>query len=50
MESEVEKLKNKYGHWGHHPDKLIEDWRYEVANGDTRRGYWEWVAAQLDET
>lgn len=23
-----------------------EDWRYEVANGDTRLGYREWVEAQ----
>ena len=25
------------------------DWRYEVANEDTRRGYWEWVAAKREE-
>lgn len=24
-----------------------EEWRVEVANGDTRQGYWECVAAQL---
>jgi hypothetical protein len=26
----------------------VEDWRNDVANGDTRMGYWEWVAAQLE--
>jgi hypothetical protein len=25
------------------------DWRYEVANEDTRLGYWEWVAAKREE-
>lgn len=34
------------GHWGKHPDHPVEDWQYEVANGDTRLGYWEWVAAR----
>lgn len=37
------------GSWGDHPDHSIEDWRYEVANNDTRLGYWEWVAARIDE-
>ena len=31
------------GTWGKHPDHPVEDWTYEVANGDTRLGYWEWV-------
>lgn len=26
----------------------IEDWQYEVANGDTRRGYEDWLAAKRD--
>jgi hypothetical protein len=44
-------LRNKYdkpdGKWGEHPTHAFEDWRYDVDNGDTRIGYWEWVAAQL---
>lgn len=28
------------------PDHPIEDWQYEVANDDTRLGYWEWVKAR----
>jgi hypothetical protein len=28
----------------------VKDWQYEVANGDTRAGYWEWAqdARQCD--
>ncbi|QRM34823.1 hypothetical protein [Microvirga sp. VF16] len=35
--------------WDDHPDYPSEDWKYEVENGDTRRGYWDWVAAKLEE-
>jgi hypothetical protein len=28
------------------PDYPCDDWKYEVANDDTRLGYWEWVAAR----
>lgn len=37
-----------YGIWGAHPDHPPADWRFEVANDDTRLGYWDWVANQLD--
>lgn len=30
-------------------DYPIKDWQYEVANGDTLRGYWEWVEAKTEE-
>jgi hypothetical protein len=36
------------GHWGKHPRWPVEDWQYEVANGDTRLGYWDWVNNMLD--
>ena len=26
------------------PEYPIEDWQYEVQNGDTRMAYWDWVA------
>ena len=32
--------------WDNHPDFPVEDWRYEVANDDTRVGYLEWVASK----
>ena len=33
-----------YGYWGNHPEYMVTDWQYEVANGDTRLGYWHWCA------
>lgn len=27
----------------------LTDWQYEVANGATQRGYYEWVAAKEEE-
>lgn len=32
-----------------HPDFPIEDWQYEVRNGDTYLGYAEWVAHRIDD-
>ncbi len=26
----------------------VKDWQYEVANGDTRRGYHDWLRAQRE--
>jgi hypothetical protein len=37
------------GYWEEDPDHPAEDWRYAVANGDTRHGYWEWVGARKAE-
>ena len=37
-----------YGYWGEHPDYPHSDWKYEVDNGDTREGYWEWVARRIN--
>lgn len=33
-------------HWDDHPDYPVKDWQYEVANGDTRLGYKDWVEHQ----
>lgn len=39
----AEELREAHGgHWGQMDRHPIEDWRYEVANNDTRLGYWEW--------
>lgn len=35
-------------HWDEHPDYPVEDWQYEVANGDTRLGYHDHVRNQLE--
>jgi hypothetical protein len=37
------------GYWGEHKDYPACDWAYEVANNDTRLGYWAWVANKLEE-
>lgn len=36
-----------FDYWDHHPVHSIFDWQYEVANGDTRQGYWEWVRGRM---
>jgi hypothetical protein len=38
------------GIWEELPEHPVRDWQYEVANGDTRLGYWEWVQAQIEMT
>ena len=47
MDIDAVLLTNKYGQWGEHPNHPVADWQYEVANGDTRQGYWGWVAAEI---
>jgi hypothetical protein len=47
--TEAERLAEEHGwEWGEHPDHPSEDWRYEAASGHERRGYWEWVADQVN--
>ena len=47
-QADVERLKKKHGgHWGEIDKFQLQDWRYEVANDDTRLGYWEWCYAQM---
>jgi len=36
------------GIWGEHPNHPVSDWQYEVANGDTRLGYWGWAEHQAE--
>jgi len=45
----VDELIARFGPHGEHPDHPRSDWKYEVANGDTQRGYWDYVAAKLEE-
>lgn len=46
----VSKIRDENGGvWGEHDDFPVSDWRYEVANQDTRTGYWEWVAARVEQ-
>lgn len=39
---------DKYGVWSEHPEWPVEDWKTEVENNDTRAGYWDWVASQIE--
>jgi hypothetical protein len=47
--SELSDKYDKIGEWGEHPEHGAADWRLEVAEGLTRRGYWDWVACKLEE-
>lgn len=40
----AEVLRAAHGTWAEYPKFPLKDWYYEVANGDTRLGYWDWVA------
>lgn len=37
------------GVWGEHPDHSVDDWKYQIANGDARSGYWDWVASEIEQ-
>lgn len=41
----LEKFKAKFNGYdgGEHPDYPKQDWKYEVNNGDTELGYWNWA-------
>lgn len=47
-----EQLREKYDgaqgtNWGQHPDYPMSVWQEEVANKETRVGYWEWVTGRI---
>lgn len=44
----LDELIDIYGLNGEHPDYPEAQWQYEVGEGDTRRGYWDWVAANVE--
>jgi hypothetical protein len=35
-------------HWDDHPDHPVEEWQYEVADGDTRQSYIQWVNSAIE--
>jgi hypothetical protein len=49
MSKDAEALREQYGHWADHPEYPFADWQRETAEGDTRLGYWEWIAAQSND-
>lgn len=44
FDEHVEQLINLFDYWGSDPSNPWEEWRDEVINNETRRGYWDWVA------
>lgn len=40
-------LQAKYGSAGH-PEHTLDGWKFEVEEGSTLRGYWDWVVAQIE--
>ena len=49
MPDEQDPRAESAGYWEDDPDYPVADWQYEVANGDTRRGYHEWVEAKKED-
>lgn len=35
-------------YWSEHHRFPVADWKYEVANDDTRMGYWDWVEHKIE--
>jgi len=36
------------GYWHDHPTFSPSDWKFEASEGDTRRGYWDWVESRIE--
>jgi len=36
--------------WAEHPEHPVSDWQYEVSNGDTRLGYWDWLVERTGDS
>ncbi len=43
-----QQLVDIHGVWAEHVTWPVSDWKYEVDNDDTRLGYWDWVASQME--
>ncbi|WP_304526880.1 hypothetical protein [Halomonas sp. I5-271120] len=35
--------------WGEHPEHPLDVWQSEVADDDTRLGYWAWVLVRIEQ-
>jgi len=50
MEIAVRELRESHGGtWGEHPEHAFSSWQHEVANNETRLGYWEWCVCQEEQ-
>lgn len=39
----LQKMAKEFDHWASDEQYPVEDWQYEVRNGDTRLGYHDWL-------
>jgi hypothetical protein len=44
----VDALIARYGSWGQDERFPRADWQYEVSEGETNLGYWDWLLQQYD--
>ena len=50
MDEDQKKLADAHGGiWGEHPDYQVSDWQHEVANDETRSGYWSFVEGRIEQ-
>lgn len=47
--AELAKLEAEASHWDEDERFPVADWKYEVANDDTRQSYREWVVSKLEQ-
>ena len=49
VELSPEQLDDKYNPegYGQHPEFTRVEWQQDVAEGNTLRGYWEWVESNI---
>jgi len=45
-------LEQQYGYWGEYPSPLysVREWQNEVADLNTKLGYWDWVEVQIEQS
>jgi hypothetical protein len=44
-----EQLRTRYELAGEHACFTKQDWKDEVSNDETLRGYWDWVLAKIEQ-
>ena len=42
-------LGERYGTWNEHPNYTVTHWAHVAMMNDIRRGYWDWVANELEQ-
>ncbi len=48
--SDIQLLIDQAGaYWEEHPEHPVADWKHKITEEDTRQGYWEWVAGNINQ-